>query len=119
MKNLSIQGINLFKSEVLCASHGMTDVRAVKVTAEWTECHLFWQVSVIQGGKKVSTLPINYEASAVSVSPGDGETHVAVGGSTDNKVKSPVVRDRKTALSRPNFFLLPPKGLFRTFKCFK
>lgn len=49
--------------------------------------HLLLQITVVQNGSKVSSLPISYESSCVSISPLDGETFVAVGGATDNKVK--------------------------------
>lgn len=44
------------------------------------------EITVIQNGSKVSSLPINFESSCVSLSPQDGETYVAIGGATDNKV---------------------------------
>ncbi|XP_034952291.1 actin-interacting protein 1 [Chelonus insularis] len=42
------------------------------------------QINLTQEGRKVSKLPIDYEASSVSVNQGNGD--VAVGSSSDNKV---------------------------------
>ncbi|KAK3908482.1 Actin-interacting protein 1 [Frankliniella fusca] len=44
------------------------------------------EITILQNGNKVSSLPISFESSCVSLSPKDGETFVAVGGATDNKV---------------------------------
>lgn len=42
------------------------------------------QLTVIQNGRKVSSSPVDYEPSCVSINQGNGE--VAVGGASDNKV---------------------------------
>ncbi|XP_033223453.1 actin-interacting protein 1 [Belonocnema kinseyi] len=42
------------------------------------------QLTVIQNGRKVSSSPVDYEPSCVSINQGNGE--VAVGGACDNKV---------------------------------
>lgn len=43
-----------------------------------------WQITIIQDGKKVSSLPVEYEPSCVTINQESGD--VAVGGTADNKV---------------------------------
>jgi WD repeat-containing protein 1 (actin-interacting protein 1) len=42
------------------------------------------EISVVQGGRKVSSLPVDFEPSSVSINKSSGD--VAVGGTTDNLV---------------------------------
>lgn len=45
----------------------------------------FFQITVLQNNQKVSSLPVNYEPSSVSIISTD-DSFVAVGGTADNKV---------------------------------
>lgn len=42
------------------------------------------EITVVQNGRKVSTLPVNYEPSCVAINPNNSD--VAIGGAVDNKV---------------------------------
>lgn len=47
--------------------------------------YLFFQLLILENGRKVGSLPVDYEPSSLSINPVSGD--VAVGGSMDNKVR--------------------------------
>lgn len=47
---------------------------------------VFCQLLILENGRKVGSLPVDYEPSSLSINPVSGD--VAVGGSMDNKVRS-------------------------------
>lgn len=59
--------------------------RGMDIKGDTTVVSCVNEISVVQGGRKVSSLPISFEPSSVSISPDSDD--VAVGGS-DNKVRS-------------------------------
>lgn len=57
------------------------------------ECFCFAQLLILENGRKVGSLPVDFEPSSLSINPVSGD--VAVGGSMDSKVCYVVMTNEK------------------------